>query len=55
MGQGQLYDVQHRECRVLPLGHNNLLPQCYIQAWESCLDKKDLGVLGDSWLTVSQQ
>ncbi|GAB0181302.1 mitochondrial enolase superfamily member 1 [Grus japonensis] len=39
------------KCWVLHLGHNNPREQ-----WlESCLAEKDLGVLVDSWLNVSQQ
>ncbi|GAB0179510.1 mitochondrial enolase superfamily member 1 [Grus japonensis] len=45
------------EYRVLHLGHNNLM-QCYRirdEGLESCLEEKDLGVLVNSQLNVSQQ
>jgi len=44
-------------CWVLHLGHNNPMQSYGLgEEWlKSCLAKKDLGILVDSWLNISQQ
>ena len=45
------------KCQFLHLGHNNPM-QCYRlgeECLESCLADRDLGLLVDSWLNMSQE
>ncbi|KAJ7411543.1 hypothetical protein WISP_102397 [Willisornis vidua] len=42
-------------CQVLHLGHNNPMQHYRQSAWETAQMKKDLGVLVNSWLNMTQE
>ena len=56
MGQGKL-SFDRDKCRILHFGHNNpKQPYRLEEEWlESCLTEKDLGVMMDGRLNMSQQ
>ncbi|PKU42957.1 rna-directed dna polymerase from mobile element jockey-like [Limosa lapponica baueri] len=49
--------ISKAKCRVLHMGHNNPMKFYKLEGeWiESCLAEKDLGILFDCWLNMSQQ
>jgi len=55
--EARYMNVNKAKCRVLHLGHKIPMQSCSLgEEWlEICLAEKDLGVLVDSWLNMSQQ